>query len=108
MLKFTCPHCNEKTFTPLQKALAGSMKSVGKPCPNCGRKCCNGMESAYFDSIISVIMIVTIFVIYMKSDASAKVQSSILIAVIILARFVLSFLFRMFFGKLVHPVRTMR
>ena len=108
MMKFTCPHCNEKTFTPLQKALAGSMKSVGKPCPNCGRKCCNGMESAYFDSIISVIMLIAIFVIYMKADASMKLQSSILIAGIIIARFVLSFLFKMFFGKLVQPVRTMK
>lgn len=107
-MKYTCPHCEEKTFTPLQKALAGSMKSVGKPCPNCGKKCCNGMESAYFDSIISIIMIIAILVIYFKADASMKVQSSILIAVIIIARFVFSFLFRMFFGKLVQPVRTMK
>lgn len=107
-MKYTCPHCGEKTFTPLQKALAGSYRSVGKPCPACGRKCCNGMGSIYFDSIISVIAFVLILVIYVKADAAQKMQSSLVIAVIIAVSLLLSFLFRMFFGKLVQPIRTLK
>ena len=107
-MKFTCPHCGEKTFTPLQKALAGSYRSVGKPCPNCGKKCCNGMGSIYFDSIISVIAFVLIMILYMQSDSSNKIQSTVLMAVIIAVSLVLSFLFRMFFGKLVEPIRRMQ
>ena len=107
-MKYTCPHCGEKTFTPLQKAMAGSLRGTGKSCPNCQKKCCNGMASICFDSIISVIMLIAIWVIYIHSDADTKIQSSILIAVIIAGRFLLSFLFRMFFGKLVQPIRTLK
>ena len=107
-MKYTCPHCGEKTFTPLQKALAGSYRSVGKPCPNCGKKCCNGMGSIYFDSIISIIAFILILVLYMHSDSSNKIQSTVLMAVIIAVSFALSFLFRMFFGKLVEPIRRMQ
>ncbi|MBE6876769.1 MAG: hypothetical protein E7496_08665 [Ruminococcus sp.] len=107
-MKYTCPHCGEKTFSPLQKALAGSYRSVGKPCPKCGKKCCNGMASIYFDSIVSIIAFVLILIIYFKFDASQKMQSSILIVAIIGISFLLSFLFRMFFGKLVEPIRRMQ
>ncbi len=107
-MKYICPHCGEKTFTPLQKALAGSYRSFGKPCPKCGKRCCNGMGSIYFDSIISIIAFVFIMIIYFKSDASQKTQSSILIAAIIGISFAVSFLFRMFFGKLVEPIRRMQ
>lgn len=107
-MKFTCPHCGEKTFTPLQKALAGSYKSVGKPCPKCGKKCCNGMGSIYFDNILSIIAFISVIVIYTNTDSSQKVQTSILMAVIIVGSFLLSFLFKMFFGKLVEPIRTLR
>ena len=107
-MKFTCPHCGKKTFSPLQKALAGSYRSVGKPCPECGKKCCNGMGSIYFDSIVSTVALIAILAIYFKFDASQKVESSIIIAVIIAGSFLLSFLFRMFFGKLVEPIRRMK
>ncbi len=107
-MKYTCPHCGEKAFTPLQKALAGSYRSMGKPCPHCGKRCCNGMASIYFDSIVSVIAFVLIMIIYFKFDASQKMQSSILITAIIGISIVLSFVFRMFFGKLVEPIRRMQ
>ena len=107
-MKYTCPHCGEKTFNPLQKALAGSYRSMGKPCPKCGKRCCNGMGSIYFDSIISTVALIGILFIYFKFDASQKMESSILIAVIIAGSFLLSFLFRMFFGKLVEPIRRMQ
>ena len=107
-MKYTCPHCGEKTFSPLQKALAGSYRGVGKPCPQCGKKCCNGMGSIYFDNILSVIAFISIIAIYLNTDSTQKVQSTIWMAVIIIGSLILSFLFRMFFGKLVQPLRTLR
>ncbi len=107
-MKYICPHCGEKTFSPLQKALAGSYRSMGKPCPNCGKRCCNGMASIYFDSIISVLAFVLIMILYMNSDSSNKIQSTVIMAVIIAVSLLLSFLFRMFFGKLVEPIRRMQ
>ncbi len=104
-MKHTCPHCGEKTFTPIQKALAGSLRSSGKPCPGCGRKCCNDMKSIYFSTIVSLFMLIACVMIYLFS--TDKVLSTVLILVIIAARFVLVFLFDMFFGKLTKPIRLM-
>lgn len=105
-MKFECPHCHEKTFNPLQKALCGSYRTMGKPCPNCGRRACNGMTGIYFQTVTSVAMIAAILVIYFKS--TERIQSSIIIACIIAGYFVLNFLFNMFFGKLVEPIRKMK
>ena len=66
------------------------------------------LASIYFDSMISTAALIAILVIYFKFDASQKLESSIIIAVIIAGSFLLSFLFRMFFGKLVAPIRRMQ
>ena len=105
-MKFECPHCHEKTFSPLQKALCGPYRGMGKPCPKCGKRATNGMTGIYFQSVTSIVMIVAIITIYLK--ATEKVQSSIIIACIIAGYFVVNFLFNMFFGKLVEPIRTMK
>lgn len=105
MKKFTCPHCGEETFTPIQKALAGSMRTRGKPCPKCGKRCCNGMVSIYFSSAVWVLALAGILFLYFTS--SDKILSSILIAVIIVCAWLICFLFDMFFGKLTEPIRIM-
>lgn len=105
-MKHVCPHCGEKAFTPLQKALCGSLRTRGKPCPKCGRRCCNGMDAIYFSNITSTIALIAVVVIYLY--ATEKLYSSIIIAVIILGSLLLNFLYNMFFGKLVEPLRTMR
>ena len=105
-MKYECPHCHEKTFTPLQKALCGSYRTMGKPCPKCGRRACNGMTGIYFQSVTSIAMIIAIITIYLK--ATERVYSSMLIGAIILGYFVVNFIFNMFFGKLTEPIRTMR
>lgn len=102
-LHHVCPHCGANSFTPLQKALCGSLRGRGKPCPNCGKRCCNGMGSIYFSSAVSIIAFVAIICIYLFS--TEKLYSSLLIGGIILASLALNFLFNMFFGKLTEPIR---
>ena len=57
---YDCPHCGEKTFTPLTKALAGP--KCGAPvlshraCKACGRKCVNGQVSAVIRMLLSLLM----------------------------------------------------
>ena len=105
-MKFECPHCHEKTFNPLQKALCGSYRGMCKPCPHCGKRACNGMAGIYFQSVTSCAMIIAVIMIYLK--ATERVYSSITIACIIVGYFVLNFIFNMFFGKLTEPIRLMK
>ena len=105
-MKHECPHCHEKCFTPLQKALCGSMRGRGKPCPNCGRRCVNSMTSIYFSSATSGIALAASIFVYLAMEN--KLYSSLIIGGSILLSFVLNFLFDMFFGKLVEPIRTMQ
>ncbi len=105
MKKHVCPHCGEAAFTPIQKALAGSLRTMGKPCPNCGRKCCNGMVSIYFSTVTSVIALVVIIAAYLIFKD--KMISTIVIVAAIAVSLLLNFLFDMFFGKLTTPIRMM-
>lgn len=105
MKKHVCPHCGEAAFTPIQKALAGSLRTNGKPCPNCGRKCCNGMASIYFSSVTSVIALIIIIAAYIM--ITDKMISTIIIVIAIAVSLLLNFLFDMFFGKLTAPIRMM-
>lgn len=105
-MKHTCPHCREKVFTPLQKALCGSMRGIGKPCPNCGKRCVNGMGSIYFSAAISGVAFAAVIAVYLLS--TEKMYSSIIIACIIVGSLLLNFLFNMFFGKLEKPIRLMK
>lgn len=104
-MKHTCPHCGEKSFSPIKKALAGSLRSSGKPCPTCGRKCCNGMGSIYFSTVVSLLMLIGCVAIYLMG--TNPIVSGGIIAGIIAVRFLLVFLFDMFFGKLTKPIRIM-
>lgn len=105
-MKYECPHCHEKTFGPLQKALCGSYRGLGKPCPGCGKRATNGMPGIYFSAVLSILAFVAVIAVYLT--ATEKVYSSITIVCIIAGSLLLNFLFNMFFGKLVEPIRKMR
>lgn len=70
MKKYTCPHCGEATISPIKKAFAGNQKSKGVLCPNCGKRCTNGMQSVVFHNITDFIMLVTVVSMYIKLDLS--------------------------------------
>lgn len=62
---YTCPHCGEKTFTPLRKAMTGSIRTKGKTCPKCGKLCVNGKGAAVFDAIYCLVAFVFVIYIYL-------------------------------------------
>jgi DNA-directed RNA polymerase subunit RPC12/RpoP len=62
---YTCPHCGAKSFNPLTKALAGTMKSKGRACPKCGMLCVNGKSATIFQAIFSVVAFIAVGYIYL-------------------------------------------
>ncbi len=100
MKKYVCPHCGEKTFSPLKKAFAGNQKSKGVICPECGKRCTNGMQSAVFHSITDSLMLIIAIVMYIKLDLSFYMILSVLIIV-----FVINTIFDALFFELVPSLR---
>ena len=66
MKKYTCPHCGNATISPLKKAFAGTPKSKGVICPECGKHCTNGMQSAVFHCVVDFIVFICVAVSYIK------------------------------------------
>jgi hypothetical protein len=64
------------------------------------------MPGIYFSSATSGIALAASLFVYLTSEE--KIRSSILIACFIAGSLLLNFLFNMFFGKLVEPIRTMQ
>ncbi|MCM1006740.1 MAG: hypothetical protein NC485_02235 [Ruminococcus flavefaciens] len=104
---YTCPHCGKKGFTPITKALAGKMNSKGKPCKYCGTKCVNGKAATIFNVVYSVIVIVSIFVIYFTSqhhDFLAMREIPLMI-LLILSEFIIPAVVNAFFFKMEESIR---
>ena len=62
---YNCPCCGKKAFNPLSKAMAGTMKSKGKKCKKCGKRCVNGKGATAFAALyfaISFVFVIVIFV----------------------------------------------
>ncbi|MGN0620310.1 MAG: hypothetical protein ACI4I9_00440 [Porcipelethomonas sp.] len=102
MKKYECPHCGEKTITPLKKAFAGTQKSQGVKCPNCGTHCTNGMESSVFRCIVTMIVLIVSVVSYVKFEANV---SAVVIAASLVSGFILTHLFDALFYPLTVSLR---
>lgn len=100
MKKYVCPYCGEETISPIKKAFAGNQKSKGTPCPNCGKRCTNGMQSAIFHTVIDGLMLLSCVVLYIILDLSFYY-----ILIVIACAFVINTLFDLFFFP---PVPSMR
>lgn len=101
-MKYTCPHCGEKTISPLKKAMAGNPQSKGTTCPNCGKRCTNELKSAVCHAIISAIALIFIAYQYIAVESIASNYYSI--AAILIA-LILPRIIDAFFFKLVPAIR---
>ena len=102
-MKFTCPHCGQKTFTPIKKAFYGGMSSSGKPCPECGGRCVNGKASLIFRSVMMLIAAVMIFYTYFTHTSKSQIFWFGVVPLV--AAYVVCLLFDMFFGKLTEAIK---
>ena len=102
-MKFTCPHCGEKTFGPLLKARCGIMSSDGKPCPECGVRCVNGKVSIGVHIVLSLIGLVIVIYNYFNFDNAIQFLTGGVLP--FLATQAAGFLFDMFFGKLIVALK---
>lgn len=84
MKKYVCPHCGEATISPLKKAFAGNQKSKGVLCPNCGKRCTNGMQSAIFHTVTGLIGLAAIVFFYIKLDVSYYYILAIILGVAVI------------------------
>ncbi len=101
---YTCPHCGEKSFNPLTKAMAGGLNSRGKVCNSCGRRCCNGTVSTVVTAVLYVLALAGVVLSYLFVDNN--IAAFALMAGSIAAAFLLSKVFDAFFMPLTKVIRN--
>ena len=101
-MKHTCPHCGEKTISPMKKAFAGNPQSKGTTCPNCGKRSTNDMKSAVFHIVIDTIALVFIVYAYVKL---LTMESTIYMIAALAGAFVITHVVDAFCFKLVPAIR---
>lgn len=102
-MKHVCPHCGQKTFSPLLKARCGGLSSSGKPCPECGVRCVNGKLSLLVNTILRLAALILIIWIYFTHTTLMQVFWYGVVPLIV--TYLLGFLFDMFFGKLTEAIK---
>lgn len=98
---YNCPHCGEKTFTPLTKAFAGQLNSKGKPCKKCGKRCVNGKGATIFNCIFSVAVFAAVIAVYLIWPA----HDILIVIGLIASLFVVPKLVNAFFFKMAEAIR---
>ncbi len=101
-MKHTCPHCGEKTISPIKKAFAGNPQSKGTVCPNCGKRSTNELKSAVFHIIIDAIVLA--FCVYAYVNFVAM-ETALYMAGALVGGFIITHLVDAFFFKLVPAIR---
>ena len=101
---YNCPHCGEKSFNPLTKAMAGGLNSKGKVCKSCGRRCCNGQVSTIINAVVYVIALVGVILAYLFIDNN-MLAFTLMIGSII-AAFLISRIFDAFFMPMTKVIRN--
>lgn len=99
---YTCPHCGEKTFNPLTKALAGQLNSKGRNCPKCGKRCVNGKGATIFNAVYCLIAFAGVVFTYLKAPENEwlahyelLVVPGLLLSMFIVPRLVNAFAFHL-------------
>ena len=93
---YTCPHCREKTFTPLTKAFAGQLNSYGKPGQKCGKLCVNGKAATIFNAVFSLVCFILCVAAYIAGFSFATPLIALLIVLMLtVPKLVNAFFFRL-------------
>lgn len=104
---YTCPHCGKKSFNPWTKAFAGQLNSPGAVCVECGKKCVNGKGATIFNAVYSVIVIILVVFVYLKSQIfwgtsfewiayyEVVINVALIISLFVVPRLVNAFFFRL-------------
>lgn len=100
---YTCPHCGEKTFNPITKALAGQMNSKGRRCPKCNTRCVNGKGATVFNALYCLVAFVGVVYTYLHYEKfavgdlnyEAFVVAGLILSIFLVPRIVNAFCFRM-------------
>mgnify|MGYP001240275296 CR=1 FL=1 len=101
---YSCPHCGERSFNPITKALAGGLNSQGKVCKSCGRRCCNGKVSTIVSAVIYVVALVGVVLSYLFVDNNVVAYS--IMAGCIIGAWLLGKIFDAFFMPLTKVIRN--
>lgn len=99
---YNCPHCGEKTFNPLTKALAGQLNSKGRKCPKCGKKCVNGKGATIFNAIYSPAAFAGIVYTYLHPT----IYEILIVLGLFLSMLIVPRLVNAFFFKMAQAIRT--
>lgn len=99
---YNCPHCGAKSFNPFSKAMAGTMKSKGKPCMKCGKLCVNGKSATTFSAIFCLIAFAAVIYIYIHGADNewmftheAPMVIGLILSMLIVPRIANAFFFKM-------------
>ncbi|MCD8219815.1 MAG: hypothetical protein LUC50_05650 [Ruminococcus sp.] len=105
---YTCPHCGEKSFRPWSKALAGGLRTKGKPCKICGCRCVNGLPSMVFSAIVYLIVMVLVLCMYFQVllPQASILDEWVLTLGLLVCAWIVTRLFDAFFGPLVPVIRN--
>ncbi len=107
-MKFECAHCGEKVFNPIDKLLAGTIKSKGKVCKKCGGYNVNGLYCSVVTTILQGLALIYIVILYFNHEKWGIDPMNMWISDIIafVGAFLLSRINMMFFGKLIKSMRN--
>ena len=99
---YECPCCGKKTFNPLSKAMAGTMKSKGKKCTKCGKRCVNGKGATAFAALYFTISFICIVIVFIHGQDNewwytheVPIVLGLILNMLIVPRIVNGFFFKM-------------
>ncbi len=107
-MKYKCAHCGENVFNPFQKLFAGTIKSKGVVCKNCGGYNVNGLYCSIVTTVLMAAALIYIIYFINTGNTPEKLGLPIWLSpdIVFVAAFLLSRVNMMFFGKLIKSMRT--
>jgi uncharacterized protein (DUF983 family) len=90
----------------MQKAFAGSLKAKGKKCPHCGKRCTNGVGSAYFGMFVAFALLLGVLTLFFTSFGKDNWVGFYIVIGMLIMQYVVQWLYDGIFGELDKSRRT--